>query len=96
MVVPKRRIITQGIDQLKASRWTERHADGNRTIELNDRGRCNFRQFGVESRDACPVGVCGSGGSGVAGGNRSLDRIRAALPAQLLGPFKRRKSTVDQ
>jgi hypothetical protein len=96
MVAPKRRIITHGVDELEASRWTGSHGHGNRSIQLNNSRRRHFREFGVESRDPCPVGIFGSGGPRMAGGDRRLDRLGAALQAQVLGPIKRRKSSVDQ
>jgi hypothetical protein len=71
---------------------------GDRPVHLDDRSRRGFCEHVVESRDPAPVGVLGTPGAGVLGGDRRLEEVPPhRLPArgQHLGLLQCGQSAAD-
>src|SRR5258706_7524489 len=72
MVVFKRAFRGQCIHKLKPGCRAERHRNGDRTIQLHDRGRRELGKFPIERHNTRPVGFLGSARSRMTGCNLSL------------------------
>ena len=70
--------------RLRAERLGDRHAP----VQLDDGGGADLSQAVVKRGDADPVGVFGSGGSRVAGGDRGLQGVGPGGAAQLVDAFE--------
>src|SRR5207248_10816868 len=66
------------------------------TVELDDRRGVDVGELLVERDNAGPIRVLGRPRSGVAGGDRSLQRIGAGRVAELLGAAERREPAPDE
>ena len=74
--VHRHAVCEQCIDQLESARWSFTHRNRDRTIELYHRRRLSAEQHIVQPRDLAPVGLVRTGGFGVHGTDRGLQRVR--------------------
>jgi hypothetical protein len=86
-VVPLERArLDELIDQLQCGVRARGHGDRDSSVQLDDRGRGGTCELAVERDHLVPVGVLGTKGTGVAGGDRRLQRVGAAGLPELFGP----------
>ena len=60
------------VDEFQPGGGTVRHPDGDGTVQLDDRRRCQLRERVVERDDALPVGLRDGARAHVAGRDRRL------------------------
>ena len=88
--------LEERVDELEPRFGPERHADRDRTVEVDDRRRHELRERVVQRHDSLPVGVLGDAGAGVAGGDRGLERVRPGRAAEPLGARERGEAASDE
>ena len=96
VVVPERGFAGERLHQFQPGRRAEGHAHRHGAIERNHGRRRDLRQRVVERGDARPVGVGGSRGARMAGGDGGLQGIDVERAGQGLRVFQRRQAAPDQ
>src|SRR5439155_6380822 len=84
------------VDDVQAAGGAVRHRNGHRAVELHHWGWGEPGQGLIERGDACPVGVLGGAGLGVAGGDRGLQYVRADRAADPFGAQQRGVAATDE
>src|SRR5262245_43015195 len=86
----------QRLDEVEAGLRAEGHGDRHRAVQLDDGGRRDPGELGVEPRDAHPVRLRRGQRSGVTGGDRGLERVRPGRAAELPGALERGQAETDE